>query len=182
MAIHGIILSAGASTRMGHHKALLPVAGVPLLRRHTLSMLPYVDGVTVVLGARSAEVAAVLPAGVRIVHNPTWATTGPRESLLAALAGLRGEDWSLITPVDVPPAPPTVLSALLSAGAPCIASHCGQDGHPVLLSVQSAVAGLRHGTLRRATASAIRVDVDWPDAIRNLNTPADWASWTGHRP
>ena len=118
MPVHGIILSAGASTRMGRHKALLPVDGVPLLRRHVLSLQGHVDAVTVVLGARAGALAAVVPAGVRVVHNPDWATTGPRESLLAALTGLPAGDQALITPVDVPPAPPSVLSALLAAGAP----------------------------------------------------------------
>ncbi|MFT4979836.1 MAG: molybdenum cofactor cytidylyltransferase [Myxococcota bacterium] len=172
----GVILAAGASSRMGSHKALLLVGGVPLIVRHVHALGP---DVRIGLGAEADRIAAVLPPGVDIVINDGWADTGPRETLQRLIEGLPGERWLIITPVDVPPAPPAVLDALLKAGPPAVPVWQGQRGHPVLLTVAAARAALVHGTLRDALADAREVPVDWADTTRNLNTPEDWQAWTG---
>ena len=177
----GIVLAAGASSRMGSPKALLDLDGRPLINVQISTLAARCSQVIVVLGAYEAQIRAVLPSDVQIVHNPLWAETGPAESLRCALAGLAEEDVALVNPVDTPPAPAWVLDALLAAGAPAIPLIGWTDGHPALIVVGPARAGLATGTLRDVARAAQRVPVDWPDGALNLNTPQDWAGWLRSR-
>lgn len=175
--IAAVVLAAGGSTRMGRPKALLPLDGVPLAVGHVRAFALRARQVAVAVGASEEAIAAVLPPGTRVVRNPDWATTGPRESLLLALAALELDesDWLLVTPVDLPPAPPSVIDLLLAAGPPAVAAYEGRRGHPVLVRVGDARAALAVGTLREATRDARHIDVGWAGAVMNLNRPADWA-------
>lgn len=175
----GIILSAGASRRMGTHKALLEVDGVPLLRCHVDGLRGHTAAIRVGLGAQADSLAAVLPGDVEVVLNPGWDSSGPRETLLRLSEGLPAAAVLIITPVDVPPAPPRVLAALLQVGAPAVPTHGGKRGHPVVVAAGPLRAALRHGTLRDALHDAREVPVDWSDTTRNLNTPRDWSEWRG---
>jgi molybdenum cofactor cytidylyltransferase len=88
----GIVLAAGASTRMGRPKQLLPIDGRPLLQlvveRACASRL---DEVHVVLGARAEEIRARVEMGrARVVVNPDHAS-GMASSLRAGLAALGAE-------------------------------------------------------------------------------------------
>ncbi len=70
-----VLLAAGASTRMGRPKQLLPVAGRPLVRLATeVALAAPVSPVVVVLGARAGEIAPALD-GLRVhaVTNESWA-------------------------------------------------------------------------------------------------------------
>ncbi len=84
---HAIVLAAGASRRLGRPKQLVPIAGVPLLRRVVLACLGSAVAQThVVLGAHAehfSPVLADLPAGV--IMNPDW-EEGMASSIRAALA------------------------------------------------------------------------------------------------
>ena len=171
----GIILAAGGSTRMGTPKALLPLDGVPLLHHHIRQLSRGCQRIVVVVGRHRAEIAAATPASIALVENPAWAQTGPAESLLLALS--RPHALAVVTPVDVPPVPDAVLDALLEVGGPAVPSHQGQDGHPVIIDHRARAVLESGGTLRAVLRSARRVSVDWPDATRNLNTPAQWSAW-----
>lgn len=177
----GVVLAAGASTRMGTPKALLPLQGAPLVLVQVRALRWACARVRVVTGAHAVQIDAALPADVEVVHNPDWATTGPRESLARALDGLDEHDAVFVTPVDVPPAPPEVLQALLGAGGDAVPRWRGVDGHPILAGVGPTRAALRGGTLRDALAQATRVDVAWADGTLNLNTPEEWADWLRRR-
>jgi len=167
---------------MGRHKALLPVGGIPLLCAHLDALRPHTCALRVGLGAEADRLRAVLPEDAAVILSPSWQTTGPRETLLCLLEGLPDAQPILVTPVDVPPAPARVLSALLAAGPPALPTHGGQPGHPLLLTAGGARRALAVGTLKVAAAQATAVAVDWPGALRNLNTPADWRAWTGAAP
>ena len=87
--LSGIILAAGASTRMGRPKQLLPLSGRCLLQRVIDAAVDScLDEIVVVLGHRADEIREVLqlPAGraVRIVVAPDCAL-GQSESLRAGL-------------------------------------------------------------------------------------------------
>jgi molybdenum cofactor cytidylyltransferase len=72
--LHAIVLAAGASTRFGSAKQLVRVAGRPLLNT-AVSRAADVAGsaVTVVLGARAAELAPLLThSQASIVINREW--------------------------------------------------------------------------------------------------------------
>lgn len=87
--ISAIILAAGASTRFGSPKQLLPVAGQPLLARVVdAALASSVQEVIVVLGYRAQEIAPVLAGRpVRIVVNHNW-PEGMASSLRAGLAAV----------------------------------------------------------------------------------------------
>lgn len=164
-----VVLAAGASRRMGSPKGLLPVAGATLLEAHVAAFEAAGLRTTVVLGCNAEALRARLPASVRVVINPDWAATGPAESAYLALSGLGA---ALLTPVDVPPASPADLRALLDAGGPAVLAFDGRDGHPIRLDPPHLPV-----RLDARTAGARRLAVGDPDRIVNLNTPTEWNAW-----
>lgn len=174
MLVYGAVMAAGASRRMGQHKALLMIHGTPLLRLHAQRLQGVAAQVVVGLGAQADRLKAVLPEHTVVVENVNWATTGPRETLQHMLSVMHSDALVIITPVDVPPAPPAVLQQLCTATPPAVITVNGQRGHPVMGHVATLKERLMHGTLRDALGVATPVDVDWKDGLRNLNTPADW--------
>jgi molybdenum cofactor cytidylyltransferase len=87
--LHAIVLAAGASSRFGSAKQLVRVAGRPLL--HTaVARAADVAGaaVTVVLGARAAELAPLLThSAASVVINRSW-REGIASSIRAGVARL----------------------------------------------------------------------------------------------
>lgn len=68
-----IILAAGASTRMGRPKQLLPWQGITLLQHAVQTALAVTTQPVVVTGANDEHLAtAVDPGQVTLVHNPEW--------------------------------------------------------------------------------------------------------------
>jgi L-glutamine-phosphate cytidylyltransferase len=82
-----LILAAGRGTRLGHGcpKCLVELGGRTLLHRQldTLGAVG-IEDVTVVVGYRAPDVVSALPPGVRVVHNPVFATTNSLYSFLLA--------------------------------------------------------------------------------------------------
>lgn len=167
------MLAAGGSRRMGQPKALLLVDGIPLVNLHVARLRACGLRVTVVLGARASDIAAVLPDDVSRCVNLDWERSGPAESAALALAGLGP---TVVTPVDVPPARPLDLRRLLEAPGPAVLTWRGQDGHPVRLDPP-------HGAERldRRLRDALRIPVDDPARILNLNTPDEFFAWLNGR-
>lgn len=146
MTIHGLLLAAGAGTRMGGPKALVHdargswlVRGVRTLREGGC------DRVTVVLGASAPAAAALLDGeDVTVVEARDWAA-GMSASLRAGVAALAAPVDSadpaptavVVTLVDLPDVGPDVLARVLGdavdTGTLRRASYDGRPGHPVLL-------------------------------------------------
>jgi CTP:molybdopterin cytidylyltransferase MocA len=189
----GLLLAAGAGRRMGRPKALVELAGEPLVRRALEALR---DGgcaqLVVVLGAAAEEVAALVPDGVRVVVAPDWAD-GMGASLRAGLTALAEAD------VEAPPAALVHLVDLPGVGAPAIArlaaatagpevlaraAYRGVPGHPVLLgrahwdAVAAAAVGDAGARAYLAGNPALRLvecadiaspdDVDTPAALRRF--------------
>lgn len=168
-----VILSAGQSRRMGRPKALLSLGGVPLVLAQIRAFEAAGLRVTVVLGAGAETIDAALPASVSRVFNAAWESTGPAESAALGLAGLGP---ALLTPVDVPPASPADLRALIRASGPAVLTFGGRDGHPVRLDPPHTA-----GRLDERLVNAVRVPSEDPDRLLNLNTPDAWAIWLRER-
>jgi CTP:molybdopterin cytidylyltransferase MocA len=136
--IAGLVLAAGAGTRMGIPKALVEDESGPWLVRAVQTLQDGgCDQVTVVLGACADQAAALLE-GVPTVVAEDWAD-GMGASLRAGLTALAETDATavLVTLVDLPDITAEVVGRLLAtdvnSGSLRRASYDGRPGHPVLI-------------------------------------------------
>lgn len=200
--VRGLVLAAGSGTRMGGPKALLRQGGGgATLVEHAVDVLLEggCDGVSIVVGAAAAEVAALLTdrmappsagSGLDIVTCPDWAE-GMGASLRAGLTALAARpdvDAALVTLVDLLDVGPAVVERLLAATSEpsrraqlSRAAYGGQPGHPALIGrdhwggVVAAAAGDRGARdYYRAHAHGL---VECGDLAtgRDADTPADLA-------
>ncbi len=140
MTVAGLLLAAGAGTRMGRPKALLVHDdGTPWVARAVAALRDGgCDQVTVVLGAGADEARALLPRDVSVVVADDWAE-GMSASLRAGLSALEdaGVDAALVSLVDLPDVDDAVVRRVLAAGADRAAlirtTYDGRPGHPVVL-------------------------------------------------
>jgi CTP:molybdopterin cytidylyltransferase MocA len=135
----GVLLAAGAGTRMGRPTELVSDMDGSWLERGVRVLDDGgCDGVTVVLGARSAEAVEFLDGlGVDIVVAHDW-ETGMSASLRAGLRAMPPDaDAALVLLVDLPDVTAAVVRRVLdsAAGAASLAraTYDGRPGHPVLL-------------------------------------------------
>ena len=135
----GLLLAAGAGTRMGRPKALVVDDGTPWLVRGVETLRGGgCDDVVVVLGAAADEARGLVPEGVGVVVAADWAE-GMSASLRAGLVHLEETeaDAALVSLVDLPDVTDAVVRRVLAAGADQAAlirtTYDGRPGHPVLL-------------------------------------------------
>jgi CTP:molybdopterin cytidylyltransferase MocA len=135
--IAGILLAAGAGSRLGQPKALVEVAGLRLVDRGIgLLRAGGTDPVVVVTGA-----AEVDPPGTLVVHNPEW-RTGMGSSLVAGLTALGGQPEAIgaavIALADQPLIGPESVRRLIAAHAAgasvATAAYGGRPRNPVLIA------------------------------------------------
>ncbi|MBC7159319.1 MAG: nucleotidyltransferase family protein [Porphyrobacter sp.] len=138
-----IVLAAGAGRRFGGGKLLAPFRSRPLVCWAVEAALAScVEGVTVVVGARGAEIAALLAlhAGerLRVVQCRDWGE-GIAASLRCGIEALPdGTRAALLLLGDMPLVSPGLADRVLTRvldGAPAALPLCdGQPGHPVAVS------------------------------------------------
>jgi molybdenum cofactor cytidylyltransferase len=136
--IAGIILAAGASSRMGSPKALLDYRGETFLDRLIRVFSAVCDPLIVVLGYHAAAIRASAAGRARFVENPD-PDRGQLSSLQAALEILPPDlDGFFFNPVDCPSAEPATLALLAQVIARrdpatllVIPQFQGSHGHPV---------------------------------------------------
>jgi molybdenum cofactor cytidylyltransferase len=137
-----VILSGGASLRMGSAKALLPYQGRPFLQ-HLLEVThhPRIGVRRVVLGAHAEPIAkAVHLSGDEIVINDDWEKGGQLSSIQAAMRSLPPDtDGLLLCLIDHPLISPVLVSDLIASfyatNAPIVIPvYEGRRGHPVIFS------------------------------------------------
>lgn len=78
----GVILAGGQSRRMGQDKALLPVAGKPLIMNQVDAMLPHVARLWLV---SNRSLVLDLPESVHLLVDALAGSEGPLSGLLSAL-------------------------------------------------------------------------------------------------
>jgi len=157
--LSAILLAAGLSRRMGRaNKLLLPLDGVPLVRRvaAVVCALPFAE-IVVATGHEAQEVETAL-AGlpVRVVNNPHY-VEGQMTSVRAALAALTVPcEGVMVCLSDQPALTPSDLSLIARAFfASSRAGHAGQEvlvptfggvrGNPIVLGRASLEAILARG-------------------------------------
>jgi len=138
-SVHGIVLAAGLSRRLGRPKQLLDIGGKPLVR-HVVErcLASRLDAVWVVVGHQAGPVRDALDGlEVRIVFNPAF-ESGQASSLVAGLDDASdGADAVLIALGDQPFIEPVVIDSLIEARRAhrvliAMATYGDDRGHPVL--------------------------------------------------
>ncbi len=180
MSVAGLLLAAGAGTRMGQPKALVvDEDGTSWLSRGVAALQDGgCDDVTVVLGAAADEAKALVPNGTTVVVAEDWAE-GMSASLRVGLESLEDTDAdaALVSLVDLPDVTESVVQRVLSAGADKNAlirtTYDGRPGHPVVIGrehwfgVQAAAVGDRGA--RDYLANHALVEVECGDLATGLD-------------
>jgi molybdenum cofactor cytidylyltransferase len=190
-----VLLAAGASRRMGRPKQLLPVAGLPLLRRVAERALAApVSPVIVVLGAHAAEIAPCLNGlRLRIVINDCWQDgmgSSVRVGMQALLtAGTPAADAVIVALADQPDCSADHFRRLIEArrttGRTIVASEYeGVRGPPVLFAARyfPELLALQGDTGARPLLQSYAHEVAAVplSTARDLDTPADYDFFLRH--
>ncbi len=134
-----VILSGGASSRMGSPKALLAYQGRPFLE-HLLDVTvhPKIGVRRVVLGAHAEPIAkSIALAGDEIVINDDW-ESGQLSSIQSAIRSLpNGTDGFLLCLIDHPLISKSLVNELIeqfyaTPGKIVLPLYEGRRGHPVI--------------------------------------------------
>lgn len=194
--VAGVVTAAGASRRMGHPKALLRDASGQTLAERQVELLRAggCEPVVLVAGAAVDPIRAGLPDTMRVVENSGWA----KGRLTSVQAGVRhifaesaGDGGIVLLPVDAVGIRVETIMGLLSRSrtgeCEAVRPVCeGKRGHLVWIS---------HALAQRIMAADAPPDlpvyqwldpftVEWPVAdpaiLENVNTPADWAKYSGN--
>ena len=186
MTVHGLILAAGASTRMGRPKALLTLENeyfvVGLVRRLVGAGC---GTVAVVMGPHADLIEPHLPADAIGVRHLGW-RAGMRSSLRVGVEALPLGPV-LLTHVDRPRIESMTLERLIAAAGeqPVVPCYRGRPGHPVLLpaSLRTRLLDTDDLPLRDLLAplETRTLHVEDPGVVLNINTPDDYARLTRSR-
>lgn len=119
--VWGVLLAAGASSRMGRHKLLLDFGGEPLVRRAARALLAGGAAGLVVVTGRDAEgvKAALSSLGARFAHNADFAAGELASSIAVGLAAVpSGAAGALVMLADMPFVGAPHVRRVLAAGGP----------------------------------------------------------------
>jgi molybdenum cofactor cytidylyltransferase len=186
MPAAGIILAAGAATRMGRLKQLLPYRGKTLVEHAVEQALAAgFDPVIVVVGAEADSVRATLSARpVTLIENTIW-HLGMGSSIAAGVGVLAEAHAVAIMLADQPLVESRHLremQALLDASeAPAVAAqYNGTFGVPALFKRElfEALRSLDPAAGARALLRPHAVPFPLPEAAMDIDTPQDFATLT----
>jgi CTP:molybdopterin cytidylyltransferase MocA len=181
--IAGVILAAGASSRMRQPKALLEYEGEAFLSRLSRIMGEVCGRVIVVLGYDAERIRAGVPRGVEVALNPT-PELGMLSSLQCGLRATGDAEAVLFLPVD--------YGAVQAATVARIAAESGtadiivpvfdqRHGHPVCICRRIAsellalpVTAQARDVIHRHRASTLYVAVDDAGIVTDVDTPEEY--------
>ena len=197
--VRGIVLAAGASSRMGQSKAALPfgqtgeTVASTVVRTLLDGGVPYV---VVVGGAHFDALRRALMPGprARLIEHTGW-ERGQLSSLLVGLTAIddRLLEAALVTLVDVPLVQPSTVAAVIAewrrTRAPIVRPAQGErHGHPVIFD-RAVFADLRaadpdvgaKAVFARYAAQVVNVDVRDRGAFVDIDTPEEYRRFKGSR-
>ena len=132
MRVGGIVLAAGASTRLGALKQLVHLGGETLLDRTVrIAWEAGCSPVVVVLGANAAAILAGCFLGdATVIVNADW-TEGMSASIACGIAAVEGEaDGAILMACDQPAVTAAHLRALQGTGETTASAYAGRRGIP----------------------------------------------------
>lgn len=180
--ICAVILAGGRGRRMGDRdKALLPLAGWPLIAHVVAALRPQVGAIFINSNRMPADYAAL---GLPVIADAIPGQPGPLAGVLTALQACPA-GYVLVVPCDMPRLPPDLVGRMREALERDDADVCSIDDGTRLHAV---VILLRHRVrpaLERYLNSGQRRVQEWlrsvrhtavdysaaPDAFVNVNTP-----------
>lgn len=195
----GVVLAAGASSRMGRDKALLDWQGKNFLRAAIDSLAPHCEMVIVVAGHNAAELKPVVYAAAAFeVENP-HPERGQFSSLQTGLQEVlnRGRDAAIVTLVDRPPADRKTIQDLrdyfcevcAQGRWAVIPEFESKHGHPIVVGREMIEAFLRApaSTTAREIEHAHQEKIDYlavsdPHVTLNVDTPQQYAELSERPP
>jgi CTP:molybdopterin cytidylyltransferase MocA len=187
--IAGVILSGGASRRMGTPKALLRFRGETFLDRLIRILGGVCDPVIVVVGQHADQIRN----GIERAHQVRFAVNpDPERGMLSSLqCGLalipREADAAMFLPVDHPnldPATVETLAAHFGADptAVTVPTYLGEHGHPVCIArplIDELLAlptqAKASDVIHRYVAETAYLEVPDPAVVTDVDDPAAYA-------
>jgi molybdenum cofactor cytidylyltransferase len=188
----GVILAAGASSRMGRDKALLPWRDGTFLSAAIRALQPATELVSVVAGANAPALEPIVDAHAAFLVVNRYPEQGQFSSLQVGLRDVlhRGRDAAMVTLVDRPPAEVETIQRLKQEFLDCTSSddiwavvpeYKGKHGHPIVIGREMIEAFLKAPVsssareVEHAHQEHIRyVPVDDPLVVANVDTPEDF--------
>lgn len=189
MNVAAAVLAAGGSRRLGTPKQIVPVEGVPLVRRAAQAALDAgCSPVVVVVGGNAATtLTALVGIDVRVVLNPSW-REGLASSLRCAIDDLarrpEGPPGALVVlGCDQPALTAAVLARLIAKRGPdaedaAACTYSGVLGTPAAFGsawyprLADAVGDRGAAALLRAPGARVTA-VPWPEGARDIDRPDD---------
>lgn len=199
--ISGLILSAGASSRMGTPKALLKLnSGNTLLTEQVATLVAGgCREIFVVVGADAETIKSGHPKlSVSWVENKNW-KLGQFSSLQAGLSTILKTDAEgiILLPIDTIGIKSATVAALIETALrnphlkAIIPEYEGRRGHPIYLSnkiFKSLIDADPFGEDARLDiqlkkyADVICLPVKNPQILQNINTPDEWRAYCRKNP
>jgi molybdenum cofactor cytidylyltransferase len=182
--VSAVVLAAGASTRMGQQKLLLPLGGEPLITRVVKAVCDAgFDDVLAVVGHEHEKVlGALVDLPIRHAFNPDFAT-GMGSSFRTAVENLTDSEAAMFALADQPFVTATeyrrVLEAYRQHRSPIVSVRYGEVTAPPHLFRREffpELAVLEHGArpvlLRHRDRTMILTFA--PDLLVDVDTPEDY--------
>ena len=187
--IGGVILAAGYSSRMGDFKPLLPVSGVPALKRSIACLQAAGAEVAVVTGHRASELRPLIASmGAAELYNPDY----DGGMFTSVLAGVRhfaalGAEGVLLLPCDCAAVEKEAVRQLIACagdkGEFALPTYEGKNGHPLWIPrryfedilTYDGPGGLK-GARGLHESTVLRLPMPWEGTVLDMDTPADYAS------